>query len=98
MVFRILRGYTTLNGMLCDANDFLRGKCRMASNRMALADANLRFDKLYSRSVFRYRVFDLNTRVYFNEVELVSLRVDKKFHGSRVRIFDRLSNGEGGFM
>ena len=54
---------------------------------MPLRHENLRAHQIYSRNHFRHGVFDLDPRIYLNEVPLLRVDVVKELNRPRVPIF-----------
>ena len=53
---------------------------------MALRDQDLVANDIDAGDLFRHRVFDLNSRVDLDEVELVFVNVEQEFDRSRVLV------------
>ncbi len=66
----------------------LSGTCSCVSGRsLASGDAQLPFDEIETRDHFSDRVFDLQARVHFHEIE-IALRVRDELDGARADITD----------
>ena len=63
--------------------------------RGPLGNENLGFDDINPRDFFGNGVFNLDSRIDFDEVEVVLLRVKQEFHGSGIFIADRAADLEG---
>ena len=55
----------------------------------ALGNRDLLRDQINARDRFGDRVFDLNARIHFQEIEFAALRLDQEFHGTRAAIRQR---------
>ena len=84
IVGRVFRRDSTLHGETVGANlllisqtDFFVGQFHSLSDQdLALYDVDI-------GDLFRHRVFDLNTRIHFDEVELLRVDIDQELNRPR---------------
>ncbi len=87
MVRRIFGRHAALNGKAVRRDGLLRRQSDLRIvERHALGDQDLRLDDIDAGHFFGHRVFDLNPRVDFDEVELVRVGIDQKLDGAGVLV------------
>ena len=87
-VQRIFRRNTALNGIAYTLYRFLRRNTYLLTiQRIAFGNLNLRLHNIDACNHFRYRMFNLNTRVNFNKVEFF-IACNEEFYRARIDIVD----------
>ena len=70
----------------------LRNAARFFADLRAIGDADLRLDEVDVGHGLGDRVFHLDARIHFDEVELAGLGVLQEFHGAGVAVFHRTAD------
>ena len=92
-VLRIFRGHAALKRVRREMNVFLpRNAARFFANLRAVGDADLRLDEIDVGHGLGHRVFHLDARIHFDEIELAGLRVLQEFHGAGIAVFHRAAD------
>ena len=95
IVFRILRRDAALHGVTVRADLVLNRHAAVGlTDRRATGNQYLRFHEVDARDVFGHRVFDLDTRIHLDEIELAGVDVFEELDGAGVLIADRAADRE----
>ena len=70
----------------------LRNAARLFADLRAVGDADLRLHEVDVGHGLGHRVFHLDARIHFDEIELAGLGVLQEFHGAGVAVFDRAAD------
>src|SRR6187455_673927 len=92
-VLRIFRGHAALKRVRGEMNVFLPGNAaRFFANFRAVGDADLRFDQIDIGHRLGHRVFHLDARIHFDEIELAGRRVLQEFDCAGIAVFHRAAD------
>ena len=76
--------YVALNGEAVLLYVFLAAQSDVVRQRFALRDQHLAADDVVAGDLLGHGMFDLNTRVDFDEEELAAVSIDEKLHGPSI--------------
>ncbi len=92
IVLRVLGRDPGLQGVTVEADILLRGFASRLGQGLALSDADLRLHDVDIGDLFGDRMFDLHTRVHFDEVELTAVHIHQEFDRAGTFIIDVLAD------